>query len=149
MSTIDLLDLVADDEAARLYLEERRWHGSPFCPFCEAIENIAARTGEREGYYRCFDCTGEFTVRTGTIFERSHVPLSKWIHTMLLLVTMRKKLSSTQLSREIGVTQKTAWNMLRKLREAYGNDLASLVDVVVVNEIDTDGLEAENEDLTL
>ena len=116
VSTFELLEMIPDAEAARLYLEERRWRGSPSCPLCGAFEDITARTGKRVGYYRCHDCAGEFTVRTGTIFERSHVPLNKWVYAMYLVVTARKGISSLQLSKEIGVTQKTAWFMLGRLR---------------------------------
>ena len=126
--------MIPDAEAARLYLEGRRWHGSPSCPLCGAFENITARTGKRIGYYRCHDCSGEFTVRTGTAFERSHVPLNKWVYVMYLVVTARKGLSSLQLSKEIGVTQKTAWFMLGRLREACGDDPDSLSGIVEVDE---------------
>ena len=61
-------------------------------------------------------------MRTGTIFERSHVPLDKWLYAMYLIATARKGISSLQLSKEIGVTQKTAWFMLQRIREACGND---------------------------
>jgi transposase-like protein len=66
-------------------------------------------------------CKEDFTVRTGTIFERSHVPLHKWVYAMYLLVTARKGISSLQLAKEIGVTQKSAWFMLHRLREACGS----------------------------
>ena len=134
ISTFELFDMIPDAEAARLYLEERRWHGSPTCPLCGAFENISARTGKRVGYYRCHDCAGEFTVRTGTIFERSHVPLNKWVYAMYLMVTARKGVSSLQLSKEIGVTQKTAWFMLGRLREAVGGDGDTLSGIVEVDE---------------
>ena len=134
ISTFELFEMIPDAEAARLYLEERRWHASPACPLCGAYEHITARTGKRIGYYRCHDCSGEFTVRTGTIFERSHVPLHKWVYTMYLLVTARKGISSLQLSKEIGVTQKTAWFMLGRLREACGGDSDSLSGIVEVDE---------------
>jgi len=118
--------LIPDAEAARLYLEARRWNGQPdACPLCGGTERISARRGKRIGYYRCGDCRGEFTVRTGTIFERSHVPLHKWIYAMHLIVTARKGVSSLQLSKEIGVTQKTAWFMLGRIREACGGDSMS------------------------
>jgi len=95
ISTFQLFDLIPDAEAARLYLEARRWNGQPdACPLCGGTERISARGGKRLGYYRCGDCQGEFTVRTGTIFERSHVPLDKWIYAMYLLVTARKGVSS-------------------------------------------------------
>ena len=134
VSTFELFDMIPDAEAARLYLEERRWHGSPSCPLCGACEKISARTGKRIGYYRCHDCAAEFTVRTGTIFERSHVPLNKWVYAMYLVVTSRKVVSSLQLSKEIGVTQKTAWFMLGRLREACGGDDDNLSGIVEVDE---------------
>ena len=100
------------------------------------------RTGKRIGYYRCHDCAGEFTVRTGTIFERSHVPLNKWVYAMYLVVTARKGVSSLQLSKEIGVTQKTAWFMLGRLREAVGDDDDTLSGIVEVDETYIGGKEA-------
>lgn len=142
ISTFELLDMIPDAEAARLYLEERRWHGSPTCPLCGAFEKITARTGKRIGYYRCHDCAGEFTVRTGTIFERSHVPLNKWVYAMYMVVTARKGISSLQLSKEIGVTQKTAWFMLGRLREAVGDDDDTLSGIVEVDETYIGGKEA-------
>ena len=142
ISTYEFLDMIPDAEAARLYLEDRRWHGSPSCPLCGAFEKITARSGKRVGYYRCHDCAGEFTVRTGTIFERSHVPLNKWVYTMYLVVTARKGISSLQLSKEIGVTQKTAWFMLGRLREAVGDDGDTLSGIVEVDETYIGGKEA-------
>ena len=142
ISTFEFLDMIPDAEAARLYLEDRRWQGSPSCPLCGAFEKITARTGKRIGYYRCHDCAGEFTVRTGTIFERSHVPLNKWVYTMYLVVTARKGVSSLQLSKEIGVTQKTAWFMLGRLREACGDDTDSLSGIVEVDETYVGGKES-------
>ena len=142
ISTYEFLDMIPDAEAARLYLEDMRWHGSPSCPLCGAFEKITARTGKRIGYYRCHDCAGEFTVRTGTVFERSHVPLNKWVYTMYLVVTARKGISSLQLSKEIGVTQKTAWFMLGRLREAVGDDDDTLSGIVEVDETYIGGKEA-------
>ena len=142
ISTFEFFDMIPDAEAARLYLEERRWHGSPVCPLCGAFERITPRTGKRIGYYRCHDCGGEFTVRTGTIFERSHVPLNKWVYAMYLVVTARKGISSLQLSKEIGVTQKTAWFMLGRLREAVGDDDDTLSGIVEIDETFIGGKEA-------
>ena len=110
---------VTDPETARVYLEERRWGGSPVCPICGGGQNITARQGRRIGYYRCRDCENEFTVRTGTIFERSHVPLQKWMYALHLLAS-GEEVSALQLSRRIGVTRKTARLVLERLREALG-----------------------------
>ena len=135
ISTFQLFALIPDAESARVYLEQRRWKGCPsFCVLCGCEGNITARGGSRRGYYRCRDCGKEFTVRTGTIFERSHVPLHKWIYAMYLVVTARKGVSSLQLSKEIGVTQKTAWFMLGRLREACGDDIGKLRGIVEVDE---------------
>ena len=134
ISTFQLFERYPNAESARLYFEERRWHGHVVCPLCGCDERISARTGKRAGYYRCGDCKSEFTVRTGTVFERSHVPLHKWIYAMYLVVTARKGISSLQLSKEIGVTQKTAWFILGRLREACGNDYEQLKGIVEVDE---------------
>lgn len=91
-----------------------------FCGFSGkfrfSLGNVSPRT--RPGFYHCNACNFDFTVRTGTIFERSKVPLHKWVYAMYLLVTARKGISSLQLAKEIGVTQKTAWFILGRLREA-------------------------------
>lgn len=120
ISAYEFLKKFPDERAARLHIEERRWQGSPVCPVCGEVHRIQTR--KTEGYYRCLACRNDFTVRTGTVFERSHVPLDKWLYTIYLLVTSRKGVSSLQLSKEIGVTQKTAWFMLQRLREACGAD---------------------------
>lgn len=120
VSTYQFLKKFPNEKAARKYLETRRWNGSPICPCCGSVERIQTR--KVEGYYRCLSCKSDFTVRTGTIFERSHVPLDKWLFAMYLLATSRKGISSMQLSKELGVTQKTAWFILQRLREACGND---------------------------
>lgn len=105
---------------ARNHIEALRWNGKPVCPHCQEQARIQKR--KVEGYYRCLACKTDFTVRTGTIFERSHVPLHKWLYAIYLVVTARKGISSLQLSKELGVTQKTAWFMLQRIREACGND---------------------------
>jgi transposase-like protein len=98
-------------------LEGRLWPDGALCPTCAQKDRITTRKG---GFYRCNACQLDFTIRTGTIFERSHVPLHKWLYSMYLLVTARKGISSMQLAKEIGVTQKTAWFILGRLREACG-----------------------------
>lgn len=131
ISTFELFKMFPDQETARVYLESRLWPEGAKCPCCGLPDRITTRKG---GYYRCNQCKEDFTVRTGTIFERSHVPLHKWIYAMYLLVTARKGISSLQLSKEIGVTQKTAWFILQRLREACGNDPTVLQGIVEVDE---------------
>ncbi len=120
ISAYEFLKQFPDEKTARSYLETRRWNGQPVCPHCGSVERIQTR--KIEGYFRCLSCKTDFTVRTGTIFERSHVPLDKWLFAMYLIATSRKGISSLQLSKELGVTQKTAWFMLQRIREACGND---------------------------
>ncbi|MDQ3563389.1 MAG: IS1595 family transposase [Pseudomonadota bacterium] len=131
ISTFQLFKMFPDQGTARKYLEERLWPKGVKCPTCGSAERITVR---KDGFYRCNACKEDFTVRTGTIFERSHVPLHKWVYAMYLLVTSRKGISSLQLSKEIGITQKSAWFVLHRLREACGNDLTVLRGVVEVDE---------------
>ena len=125
ISTFQLFAMFPDEESARIYLEGRIWPSGPVCPACESSERISALgtcATRKPGFYRCLPCGFDFTVRTNTVMERSKVPLHKWLYSMYLLVTARKGISSLQLAKEIGVTQKTAWFILGRLREACGDD---------------------------
>lgn len=141
ISTFELFALFPDEETARIYLEGRLWPSGPICPECETGERITTR---KSGFYRCNACKFDFTVRTGTIFGRSHIPLHKWVYAMYLVVTARKGISSLQLAKEIGVTQKSAWFMLQRLREACGSDsdFTKLQGEVEIDECFVGGLEA-------
>lgn len=130
ISTFTLMKMFPDQEAARVYLESQFWPDGPRCPVCGLGERITKRKG---GFYRCNQCKEDFTVRTGTIFERSHVPLHKWLFAMYQVVTARKGISSMQLAKEMGVTQKTAWFILGRLREACGGDFSKLKGIVEID----------------
>jgi transposase-like protein len=132
------MQLFPDAESARVYLEKRLFPDGPKCPDCRSTERITTRKG---GYYRCNACKVDFTVRTGTIFERSHIPLNKWLYAIYLLVTSRKGISSLQLSKEIGITQKSAWFLLQRLREACGNDMEALRGIVEIDDTHIGGKE--------
>lgn len=119
ISTFKVFEMFPDVETARVYLESRLWPNGPVCPVCNSGERISVR---QDGFYRCNACPEDFTVRTGTIFERSHIPLHKWIYAMYLIVTARKSVSSLQMAKEIGITQKSAWFMMHRIREACGDD---------------------------
>ncbi|MYE80991.1 MAG: IS1595 family transposase [Gammaproteobacteria bacterium] len=134
VSLLEMFQMFPDQASAREFLEDHRWGGHVVCPHCGCDEKITARGGKRLGYYRCRDCGEEFTVRTGTIFERSHVPLHKWLYAIYLIVTARKGISSLQLSKELSVTQSTAWFMLGRLREACGGDPGMLSGIVEIDE---------------
>ena len=139
VSTFEIFAMFPDAETARTYLEGQLWPAGPTCPVCGLGERITARKG---GFYRCNQCQEDFTVRTGTIFERSHIPLHKWLYAMYLLLTARKGISSLQLSKEIGVRQASAWFMLHRIREACGGDLTKLQGIVEIDETYVGGIEA-------
>jgi transposase-like protein len=141
ISTFKLFELFPNEETARTYLEDRLWPNGATCPECKSGERITRRP---RGFYRCNACKLDFTVRTATIFERSHIPLHKWVYAMYLLVTARKGISSMQLAKEIGVTQKSAWFMLSRLREACGSpdNIDKLRGIVEIDECFVGGKEA-------
>jgi transposase-like protein len=141
ISTFKLFETFPDEEAARQYLEARLWPEGVKCPDCGNKDRI---TVKKAGYYRCNACTPKltFTVRTGTIFERSHVPLHKWLYAMYLLVTARKGISSMQLAKEIGITQKSAWFVLHRLREACNDENSTLRGMVEIDETFIGGKES-------
>jgi transposase-like protein len=139
ISTFQLFEMFPDAESARKHIEAQRWSNGAVCPFCGMGDRIGIRKG---GYYRCNRCLEDFTVRTKTVMERSHIPLHKWLYAMYLMMTARKGISSMQLAKEIGVTQKSAWFMLGRLREACGGDATMLSGVVEIDEVYIGGKES-------
>lgn len=132
ISTFQLFQMFPDETTARLYLESRLWPKGVTCPTCAGQDRITPR---KAGFHRCNKCQLDFSIRTGTIFERSHIPLHKWLYAMYLLVTARKGISSMQIAKEIGIQQKSAWFMLHRLREACGEELTKLQVVVEVADL--------------
>ena len=120
-----LVQAYADEGKARELLEAWRWPQGPVCPHCQnagdkRISKLAAQSpsqrGVRQGVYFCGACRQQFTVTVGTVMERSHVPLSKWLMVLNLLCSSKKSLSANQIHRMIGVTYKTAWFMCHRIR---------------------------------
>lgn len=109
-----------DEEAAYAYVEARVWPQGPTCPKCGTFERIGKLKGKstRIGTYKCYECRKPFTVKVGTIFEDSHVPMHLWLQAMHFMCSSKKGVSSNQLHRTLGVTLKTAWFMSHRIREA-------------------------------
>lgn len=109
-----------DEAAAYRFVEKRVWPQGPVCPHCGGVERISKMKGAstRIGTYKCYQCRKQFTVKVGTIFEASHVPLHLWLQAIFLMASSKKGISSQQLHRTLGVTVKTAWFMSHRIREA-------------------------------
>ncbi len=122
-----------DEDAARQHLEQIRWANGVNCPHCGGTEKCNhtkmmskpskknPKSEEIKGYYLCGDCRKRFTVRTGTVYERSHIPLYKWVLATHLMAASKKGMSAHQLHRMLGVTYKSAWFMAHRIREAMND----------------------------
>lgn len=112
-------DILRSEDDCRKYLEYARWQDEPICPKCgcQSKEHYRLKHGGVfKGLYKCKDCKSRFTVRVGTMFEGSHIPLKKWFEAIFIFLSHKKGISSVQLHRDIEVTQKTAWFMLDRIR---------------------------------
>ena len=109
-----------DDEAARKHLEAIRWPSGPVCPHCGEVENVRRMEGKshRAGLIQCNSCRENFTVTVGSVMERSHIPLAKWVLGFHLMAASKKGMSAHQLGRMLGITYKSAWFMAHRIREA-------------------------------
>jgi transposase-like protein len=109
-----------DVDAARAHLEKTRWPNGPICPHCGVVDQATELQGthHRAGLWKCRACREQFTTTVGTVFERSKVPLNKWLLASYLMASSKKGVSAHQIHRTLGVTYKTAWFMCHRLREA-------------------------------
>ncbi len=120
MSNNELSNPVFQSAAkARVWLERALWPEGPICPQCGTVD-AAGEITTREGWYQCNEpkCRSQFTVTVGTLFERSHIPLNKWLMAAFFLCCSKKGISTHQMHRMIGVSYKSTWFMMHRLREA-------------------------------
>ena len=132
LNLISLAQEYADDDKARELLERLRWPNGVVCPHCandgkskpisKLIPKMASKTAVRKGVYFCGACRQQFTVTVKTVFEGSHVPISKWMMAWFLICSSKKGMSAHQLHRMLKVTYKTAWFMAHRIRFALGDD---------------------------
>ena len=140
ITLIELSELFPDEAAARQWFEGILWgEGDRPCPRCGSLDTHEASHAKMP--YRCRDCRKYFSIRVGTVMEGSPIPLRKWVYAIYLDVTSLKGVSSMKLHREIGVTQKTAWFMQQRIREAFGNSGGTFAGPVEVDETYVGGLE--------
>jgi transposase-like protein len=107
-----------DEAAAFAHVESVLWPEGPTCPHCGSVATPYDLAATRIGLRKCRDCRKQFTVRVGTIFESSHVPLHKWLQALHLMCSSKKGISAHQMHRVLEVTYKTAWFMAHRIREA-------------------------------
>ena len=112
-----------DEEAAFRFVEGLIWSSGPVCPKCGGVDRISAIKANPEkrvryGLKKCGQCKSQFTVRMGTIFEESKLPLHKWLQAIYLMCSSKKGISAKQLERTLEVTYKTAWFLAHRIREA-------------------------------
>lgn len=127
----EFLTTFNSEEACRKHFETIRFADGDFCPHCKHDKIMRFSDGKR---YRCHSCKQDFTIKTGTLFGESKIPLQKWFIAIYLLTTSKKGISSIELSQHVGVTQKTAWFMDHRIRESLKQSKGKLMGVVEVDE---------------
>lgn len=113
--------IFTDETKAREWLEARVWPKGPVCPHCGSTDDDVTKLegkAHRPGLFQCKACREQFTVTVGTVFERSKIPLSKWLAALFLMVASKKGISAHQVHRMLGVSYKSTWFMMHRLREA-------------------------------
>lgn len=137
-SLADFMGNFKDEATCRKYFEKIRFRNSEYCPHCGNVSIYRFKDGKR---YRCAGCRMDFTIKTGTVFGESKIPLRKWFLAIYLLTTCRKGISSVQLAKQVGVTQKTAWFMDHRIRKAMKQNGGQLFGIIEADETYVGGKE--------
>lgn len=136
---IELQKYFSNENICWDYLEQLRWNGKIICPFCKSEKHYKFKNSRT---YKCVDCKKKFNAKIGTIFENTKIPLSKWFLSIYIATSHKKGISSLQLSKDIGVTQKTAWFILHRIREMLKVKAPYMLNgMVEVDEVYIGGLE--------
>ncbi len=121
ISLIEMMNMFPTEDAAIKWFDQCRWpDGERYCPHCGSV-SVAVIVSGKPMPFRCRDCRNHFSVRSGTAMERSKIPLRKWAVAIYLTLTSLKSVSSMKLHRDLRITQKSAWFMLHRLRQAWDN----------------------------
>lgn len=118
-----------DPDKARQWLEARLWKEGPVCPHCGVIDQATQLKGKahRPGLYQCNACREQFTVTVGTLYERSKIPLNKWLAATHLMMASKKGISANQIGRMLGVSKKSAWFLCHRIRESLRETRPDLI----------------------
>lgn len=122
MNLINIFSRFPDHDACLEHLEALRWGTEPHCPHCGGIRVARKADGGRRGRWNCRDCKSSFNVLSGTIFEKTKLPLQKWFLAVGLVVNAKKSLSSHQLARDLDLNQKSAWFMQQRIRAQMASE---------------------------
>ena len=139
ITLVQLADMFPTEESAREWFEARIWPDGRHCPHCGSTRTHEA--SHKHMPYRCSDCRGYFSIKTGTAMHKSHIPLRKWAFAIYLHLTSLKGVSSMKLHRDIGVSQPAAWFMLQRIRQAWQRDESGFIGPVEVDETYVGGRE--------
>ena len=121
LTIVEMMEMFPTEEAATVWFESVVWEDGCHCPKCGSVETKEVPNAKPMPYW-CKDCRSYFSVRTGTPMARSNIPLRKWAIAIYLCLTSLKSVSSMKLHRDLGVSQRAAWFMLHRMREAWGED---------------------------
>lgn len=140
-SLYELLDYFDTEDKCVDYLAQLRWNGEPECPYCGHNESYVLNTTNRGKRWKCVKCQKQYSVRVGTVFEESRLPLKKWFVAIYLITAHKKGISSHQLARDLKITQKSAWFILHRVRETFKQSDEKFTEIIEVDETYIGGLE--------
>jgi len=135
----ELISYFETEEICQNHLAQWRWNGKPICPYCssERVNELKGKTKR----YKCYGCRKQFGIRVGTIFHDSKLSLRKWFFAIFIFTSHKRGISSHQLSRDLKITQKTAWFVLHRIREVFNVEKPSFDKIVEIDETYVGGKE--------
>ena len=131
MNLLSVMARFPDQEACIAHLERIRWGDKPACPLCGGMRVTRKRDGERVGRWICYECKSSFNVLSGTVMERTKIPLQKWFLAIALIVNAKKSLSSYQLARDLEMHQNSAWYLQQRIRAAMAANQGPLLQGII------------------
>ena len=131
MNLISVFNQFPDQQSCIAHLEQIRWADDPFCPLCGDHDVARKAENQRVGRWNCHGCKSSFNVLSGTIFQKTKIPLQKWFLAISLMANAKKSLSSHQLARDLELNQKAAWFMQQRIRAAMASDEGALLQGII------------------